>query len=78
MLEDSDDGEDRMSRRTAATARNNRARRARAATETTVELDDEDDQVGDLVVRDERGGYLREVPAIGEQVVGAEEERKSM
>lgn len=54
----------------------NRARRARAATETTLDEDDEDEEGGgDLVIRDERGGYLREVPAIGEQVVGAEEER---
>lgn len=53
----------------------NRARRARAATETTLDEDDEDEEGGDLVIRDERGGYLREVPAIGEQVIGAEEER---
>ncbi|KAI5208994.1 hypothetical protein E4T39_00972 [Aureobasidium subglaciale] len=76
VLEDSDDAEDRLSRRAAAAGRTTRTRRARAATETTIEPDEENepDPPRDMVVRDERGNYLHEVPALGEQINGAEEE----
>ncbi|KAI4723171.1 hypothetical protein E4T48_00424 [Aureobasidium sp. EXF-10727] len=76
VLEDSDDAGDRMSRRAAAAGRATRTRRARAATETTIEPDDENqpEPPGDMVVRDERGNYMREVPALGEHINGAEDE----
>ncbi|KAI5249943.1 hypothetical protein E4T47_01010 [Aureobasidium subglaciale] len=76
VLEDSDDAEDRSSRRAAAAGRATRTRRPRAATETTIEPDDEiePDPSRDMVVRDERGNYLHEVPALGEQINGADEE----
>ncbi|KAH0348471.1 hypothetical protein KCU81_g3161, partial [Aureobasidium melanogenum] len=76
VLEDSDDAGDRMSRRTAAAGRATRTRRARAATETTIEPDEENqpEPLRDMVVRDERGNYLHEVPALGEITTGAEDE----
>jgi hypothetical protein len=76
VLEDSDDAGDRMSRRAAATGRATRTRRARAATETTIEPDEENqpEPLRDMVVRDGRGNYLHEVPALGEQVNGAEDQ----
>ncbi|KEQ94596.1 hypothetical protein AUEXF2481DRAFT_243500 [Aureobasidium subglaciale EXF-2481] len=76
VLEDSDDAEDRLSRRAAAAGRATRTRRPRAATETTIEPDDgnEPDPTRDMVLRDERGHYLHEVPALGEQINGADEE----
>ncbi|GAB7347935.1 hypothetical protein MBLNU459_g5449t1 [Dothideomycetes sp. NU459] len=89
VLEDPDEGEEgRVGRRGAATMRGGRTRRVRAATtttETTVELDEDDDDddgsedggTGDVVLRDDRGDYLRQVPAIGEQIVGAEEEQRN-
>lgn len=65
-----------MSRRTAAAGRATRTRRARAATETTIEPDEENqpEPLRDMVVRDERGNYLHEVPALGEITTGAEDE----
>ncbi|KAI4788503.1 hypothetical protein E4T44_13459 [Aureobasidium sp. EXF-8845] len=76
VLEDSDDAGDRMSRRAAAAGRATRTRRARAATETTIEPDEENqpEPLRDMVVRDGRGNYLHEVPALGEQVNGAEDQ----
>ncbi|THX11677.1 hypothetical protein D6D18_00679 [Aureobasidium pullulans] len=77
VLEDSDDAGDRMSRRTAAAGRATRTRRVRAATETTTIEPDEENQpepVRDMVIKDERGNYLHEVSALGEQINGAEEE----
>ena len=76
VLEDSDDAGDRMSRRAAAAGRATRTRRARAATETTIEPDEENqpEPVRDMVVRDGRGNYLHEVPALGEQINGAEDQ----
>ncbi|CAD0114811.1 unnamed protein product, partial [Aureobasidium uvarum] len=76
VLEDSDDAGDRMSRRAAAASRATRTRRARAATETTIEPDEETqpEPLGDMVVRDERGNYLHEVPPLGEQINSAEDE----
>ncbi|KAG9840327.1 hypothetical protein KCU78_g14511, partial [Aureobasidium melanogenum] len=76
VLEDSDDAGDRMSRRAAAAGRATRTRRARAATETTIEPDEENqpEPLRDMVVRDERGNYLHEVPALGEHTNGAEDE----
>jgi hypothetical protein len=69
VLEDSDDAADRMSRRAAAAGRATRARRPRAHAETTIEPDHRD-----MVVRDERGNYLREVPALAEQSDAARHE----
>lgn len=76
VLEDSDDAGDRMSRRAAAAGRATRTRRARAATETTIEPDEENqpEPPRDMVVRDGRGNYLHEVPALGEQINGAEDQ----
>jgi hypothetical protein len=74
VLHDSDDAGDRMSRRAAAAGRATRTRRARPATETTIEPDEENqpEPLRDMVVRDGRGNYLHEVPALGEQINGAE------
>jgi len=79
VLEDSDDAGDRMSRRAAAAGRATRIRRARAATETTIEPDEENqpEPPRDMVVRDGRGNYLHEVPALGEQINGAEDQGMS-
>lgn len=76
VLEDSDDAGDRTSRRAAAAGRATRTRRARAATETTIEPDEENrpEPLRDMVVRDEKGNYLHEVPALGEHTNGAEDE----
>jgi hypothetical protein len=76
VLEDSDDAGDRMGRRAAAAGRATRTRRARAATETTIEPDEENqpEPLRDMVVRDGRGNYLHEVPALGEQINGAEDQ----
>jgi hypothetical protein len=77
VLEDSDDAGDRMGRRAAAAGRATRTRRARAATETTTIEPDEENQpepLRDMVVRDGRGNYLHEVPALGEQINGAEDQ----
>lgn len=65
-----------MSRRAAAAGRATRTRRTRAATETTIEPDQENhpELLRDMVVRDERGNYLHEVPALGEHTDGAEDE----
>jgi hypothetical protein len=65
-----------MSRRAAAAGRATRTRRARAATETTIEPDEENqpEPPRDMVVRDGRGNYLHEVPALGEQINGAEDQ----
>ncbi|KAK6000177.1 hypothetical protein QM012_004165 [Aureobasidium pullulans] len=76
VLEDSDDAGDRMSRRAAAANRATRPRRARAATGAAIELDEENqpEPLRDMVVRDERGNYLHEVPALGEHLNGADDE----
>ncbi|KAH0291392.1 hypothetical protein M436DRAFT_79509 [Aureobasidium namibiae CBS 147.97] len=76
VLEDSDDAGDRMSRRAAAAGRATRTRRTRAATETTIEPDEENhpEPPRDMVVRDGRGNYLHEAPALGEQINGAEDQ----
>jgi len=68
-----------MSRRAAAAGRATRIRRARAATETTIEPDEENqpEPPRDMVVRDGRGNYLHEVPALGEQINGAEDQGMS-
>lgn len=65
-----------MSRRAAAAGRATRTRRARAATETTIEPDEEiqPEPVRDMVLRDERGNYLHEIPALVEHINSTEDE----